>query len=1032
VAAALATASTARAADNKWNVLGGGSQTWETPANWTPAGFPSSGGVLANFAVPLTSNLNVDLSSTVTLGGLNLGGTGAAVTTNITGTGRIVFSDNNDPDFDDNNQIDGNDFLIWQRGVGATVGVSNGTGDANIDGKVDDTDLRAWTSVAMRTFTPQVPPAVLNYPGNIVINSNGAAGTVNRVSVPIRSGVVVDGAATPPTYRTETVEVRGTQSLDLAGGYRVSGDNNVLNSFLPAGAALSIGSLALVEDDTPAGNRTVLLNNTSSALGRIEIPGTISGGGTLFFGHTSANAPISTLVLSGNNTNTGVTTLNRGTIILGSDTALGVGPNGDLRAGNPSNNLGFNVMSDNDARTIAVEHRLTQFVTFAGNNSLTWTGVTAQTNARGIVNVMAPGKTLTLGNIYAATGTSDTGRILVFDGSGTTIIAGVLSGKRYNLNNSTDANGTPANSEDATSEATINSFYVKDGDGALYINGGSTHTGTMTINGGNVHYKVMDDAVASPIQMFFGALGVDTGESALTGNNTRLYTLLTLSSRGGIMLRASEANANINFNVGPIGDFIAAGGKLTLAAPEGGITFTGSVAPVAAEYRLGGGSGTLTMNGVQLTGANSVLVANGGTVQLNGNNTYSGKTTILGFYSQTRTAGAIANLNPVTGTPSTSTAVRSLHTTVLATNTLTNGGVASPLGNSSSAAANLVIQGGTLRYTGSTPGSTDRLFTVGTGGAIIESSGTGTASFTNAGNLTMDVPASRDGSLAGTTTISGIPTTTDLVIGMGVSGTGIPAGATITNITGENTIVISAAATDFAPTTLTFTTVARTVTFGGTNAGDNSFRPNIVNGPLATNVAKNDAGKWILTGTNPYTGTTTVNGGTLVINGTHAGTGAVTVGAAGTLGGTGSLAGAVTVNGTLAPGDGAGTFTTGAVTFNAGSTARFEIGGAGALSDKLVINGALTAGGTFDIDLINGFVPAIGFSVDLIDFTSATGSFAFSLDSLPAGRVWNTSALLTTGVISVAAGAATVPEPAGALLAACGLVAVVLRRRRTN
>jgi endoglucanase len=44
-------------------------------------------------------------------------------------------------DFDDNNFVDGADFLIWQEGFGLTGQVDNSNGDANNDGLVDSGDL---------------------------------------------------------------------------------------------------------------------------------------------------------------------------------------------------------------------------------------------------------------------------------------------------------------------------------------------------------------------------------------------------------------------------------------------------------------------------------------------------------------------------------------------------------------------------------------------------------------------------------------------------------------------------------------------------------------------------------------------------------------------------------------------------------------------------------------------------------------------------------------------------------------------------
>ena len=56
----------------------------------------------------------------------------------------ITGGGGNDADFDNDSDVDGNDFLIWQRGVG--VGNNNATGDANGSGTVDGSDLTVWRS----------------------------------------------------------------------------------------------------------------------------------------------------------------------------------------------------------------------------------------------------------------------------------------------------------------------------------------------------------------------------------------------------------------------------------------------------------------------------------------------------------------------------------------------------------------------------------------------------------------------------------------------------------------------------------------------------------------------------------------------------------------------------------------------------------------------------------------------------------------------------------------------------------------------
>src|SRR4029079_9908831 len=59
-------------------------------------------------------------------------------------------------------------------------------------------------------------------------------------------------------------------------------------------------------------------------------------------------------------------------------------------------------------------------------------------------------------------------------------------------------------------------------------------------------------------------------------------------------------------------------------------------------------------------------------------------------------------------------------------------------------------------------------------------------------------------------------------------------------------------------------TVNRTLNVSGSNTGDNTFVPALVDGTGSLlSVNKAGSGKWILTGNNTYTGITNVNSGTL-------------------------------------------------------------------------------------------------------------------------------------------------------------------------
>src|SRR5690606_8674926 len=81
---------------------------------------------------------------------------------------------------------------------------------------------------------------------------------------------------------------------------------------------------------------------------------------------------------------------------------------------------------------------------------------------------------------------------------------------------------------------------------------------------------------------------------------------------------------------------------------------------------------------------------------------------------------------------------------------LEDGGVNSTIGASDGDAANLVLNGGTLRYTGA-GSSTDRQFTLG-GSFTLEASGTGAVSYADAAAITQSGSGNRTLTLSGTNT----------------------------------------------------------------------------------------------------------------------------------------------------------------------------------------------------------------------------------------------------------------------------------------
>lgn len=175
------------------------------------------------------------------------------------------------------------------------------------------------------------------------------------------------------------------------------------------------------------------------------------------------------------------------------------------------------------------------------------------------------------------------------------------------------------------------------------------------------------------------------------------------------------------------------------------------------------------------------------------------------------------------------------------------------------------------------------------------------------------------------------------------------------------------------------------------------------------------------------------NSGLLTIDGAFASTGLSNTG---TLNGVGTLAGAVTSSGTIRPGHSPGELTfTGNLTLLGTSVMLMEIGGAteGATYDAVNVGGTLAFGGTLTVSLINAFAPPTASTFNLFDATTFTGTFAtLNLPGLTQGLSWDTSALYSSGVLSIQGTAIPEPSTYAAIIGALALAGAVWRRRVRN
>jgi autotransporter-associated beta strand protein len=289
--------------------------------------------------------------------------------------------------------------------------------------------------------------------------------------------------------------------------------------------------------------------------------------------------------------------------------------------------------------------------------------------------------------------------------------------------------------------------------------------------------------------------------------------------------------------------------------------------------------GTLTINGVISGTSIALSLRGGGTVQLSGLNTYTGKTTIG---------------------PSTT----------LVANTLANGGTASSVGQSTNANGNLTFDGGTLRYTGGIQ-TTNRGFTITTNGATIDASGSGQLGFSDTspvafGSTTPDARSlTLTGSNVGANTLR--PNLTDNSPGLTslikngngtwvLTGTNTYTGGTTISAgilrAGSTTAIGNGALTFNNGSTGTFQLNGFNIsitdlTFSQTNSGSPivengaatpatltvspsgavAFAGVLRNGSTgALGLTMNGSGQLVLYNTNTYSGATTINSGTLTFN----------------------------------------------------------------------------------------------------------------------------------------------------------------------
>jgi len=676
-----------------------------------------------------------------------------------------------------------------------------------------------------------------------------------------------------------------------------------------------------------------------------------------------------TLTLSEANTYTGLTTVSAGTLAYGDSDVIGAG------AVTVDGATAVLALGNNQSDTVGT-------VTVANGGSITGTGTSTLTT---------------------------TGTFEMHDGAVSAILAGAVA-----LNKTTG--------------------------GTVTLSGANTYTGLTTISAGTLAYGA-GDVIAT------GAVTVDGGTAVLDLGNDQSDTVGTVILDNGGSITGTGTSSltttgTFELKSGSVGAILAGaaavnkttGSTVTLNATN---TNTGTTTVSAGTLSLGHATNTLddtsalvVSGGTLDLGTNADTVASvqqtGGTIQ-NGTLTSTAafdmqagaaSAVLAGTAGLTKTTAGTATLSGA----NTYTGVTTISAGILSVTTINNGGAAGGLGQETAAAANLVLDGGTLQYTGALA-STDRLFTLTNSGGTIDASGSGALSLTNTGNVAFTGTNARTFALTGTNTGAN---TLAAVVGDNTGATSLTkSGAGTWTLSSTNTYTgtttVSAGTLTLGHATNTLDNASDLVVSGGVlDLGGNADTVDTVqqtggtiqNGTLtsvntfdmqagtasavlagAVGLTKTTTGTTTLSGANTYTGVTTINAGTLVV-GANA--------PSGMAGALGNATSAVLLGDTAGSAN-AALLTGGAfsvdrnITVQAGSNGTATIGGSTAAISTF--SGAITLNKDASLTAVNGGTATFS---NTNTITDGAGSFILTLAGA-AGSTLNLNGVVTVNSLSVLA-----------------------------
>lgn len=841
---------------------------------------------------------------------------------------------------------------------------------------------------AANTFTGKVAVAS----GGLAFNSIADAGVASSLGAASGSDSVIDlGAGTTTggitlgaTSSGTTVTSSSNRVINLAG---TTGGGVIRNAVTSSSTTLTLSGGVT---NAGGGNKSLTLSGTNIGLNTLS--GVIADAADLSKTAVVKNEA-GQWVLTAANTYTGGTTINAGTLALGTTGTLGqniAGNNVTIAGGNLLLNADTNVGTNQTITItsagggIGVSYTPTSFPTIIDNSGATggvfglnYTG-TGGLGVGGVAGINALFTSSTSWFLGSFTGGSG-----VY--TGTSLTAG--AGNNYRLGG---GGGALTVQNDVLTGAN-NLIVGSTGGGSVTLSSANTFTGTTTVQNGTLNVSSLNSvsggsatsSLGAPITSANGTITLGSTTNAVglnyTGTGETTDRILRLNGTTGNVTLGNSGTGAVNYTSAPV---FSGNGAKTLILGNTTDTVGGTIGAIANS------SGVTSLTKAGLTNSNWTLTAGAA-------NTYTGTTLVTGGVLQTASVSDLAtsyvNLN---GADVTRYAVWQ------------TSGTNSRTLSSTAAAANMNWQANS--------GFAAR------GGALVLNFSSGaTLSWGLNGFLGTGVSPMVFGS---STANNQVELKNNFTFGDNVSA-GFNRVIHVEKGTGGDSALLSGV-----------------ISVGGGTSSNNGF-------------VKSGGGTLILSGNNTYTGSTTfanATSGILLINGAQtAATGSVTVSTGNTLGGSGTIGGATTVNtgGFLAPGGTEGGIAK--LTFNSSlalnGTATLQVISAatrGVTYDAIDVAGALTGTGSLvinfssflgdsaSLDLFNAALPALG-SVVATGAYSGAFSFSSGIYTLVSGGqtltlTASTGDLLVTG--------SAIPEPSTYAIIFGGTALIgswFIRRRRT-